>query len=89
MTYNLVIIETKCPEAYLNLTEEEFFEKLWIWTYVDDLWDFIEEENPGSEYLNEFIYRFIDENMFHGYEDDDTDCYAFVAYDNGTYLSLE
>ena len=46
MTYNLIIFENKYPSEYLNIsTERELFEKLWDWTYIDDLWYFIEEEN--------------------------------------------
>ena len=88
MTYNFVIIEGKYPEAYLNLTREEFFDTLWLWTYVDDLWDFIDLENPDKEYLEHYICNtFINENIFHKYEDDDINCYAFIVYDNSNVSS--
>ena len=85
MTYNFVITENKIQNEYLNISsEEEFFEKLWECTYVDDLWDFIESDDPDSEYLIHFIDNiFIDENIFHTYEDDDLDCYAFKVDNNG------
>ena len=91
MTYNLIIFENKYPSEYLNIsTERELFEKLWDWTYIDDLWYFIEEENPNKEYLNDFIENtFIDDNIFHKYEDDDTNCYVFEVNNLGrtrTYL---
>lgn len=76
--YNLVIIEGKQCIPSLNLTEKEFYDKLWEWTYEDDLWDYIEECNPTDEELEDFLDQFIRENMFHEYEDDDVDCFAFV-----------
>lgn len=85
MTYNFVIIVGKYhPEACLNLTKEKFFEELWRWPYVDELWDFIDLESPDKEYLEDYIYNtFIDENIFHKYEDDDANCYAFTVSDDG------
>lgn len=83
MIYNLIIIETKYPTEHLNLTKEKFFEELWKWTYEEDLWDFIESESPDTEYLEHYINVFIDENMFHQYEDDEVDCYAFIVDNNG------
>ena len=76
--YNLVIVEDKQRIPFLNLTEQAFYDKLWEWTYEDDLWDYIDENNPTEEELDDTICQFIDENMFHKWEDDDTDCFAFV-----------
>ena len=81
--YNLVIIENKQRIPFLNLTEKEFYDKLWEWTYEDDLWDYIEENNPTNEELKNVLDQFIRENVFHEYEDDDTDCFAFVNTDEG------
>lgn len=80
-SYNLIIIENKYPDAYLNLTKNSFYEKLWEWTYEDDLWDYIEEcqKEPSDEELETFII----ENMFHRYEDDDVDCFAFINTEDG------
>ena len=76
--YNLVIIEDKQRIPFLNLTEQAFYDKLWEWTYEYDLWDYIEENNPTDEELKENLYQFIEENVFHKYEDDDIDCFAFI-----------
>ena len=78
--YNLVIIENKQCDSYLNLSKESFYDKLWEWTYDDDLWDFIDEYNryPSDDELLTFII----ENIFHRYEDDDVDCFAFISVDN-------
>ena len=46
--YNLVIVENKQCIPFLNLTEQAFYDKLWEWTYVDDLWDYLDE--------NTFLY---------------------------------
>lgn len=81
--YNLVIIEGKQRIPYLNLTEKEFYDKLWEWTYETDLWDYIEEDNPTDEELENFLDTFIRENVFHEYEDDDVNCFAFVNTDEG------
>lgn len=80
--YNLVIIENKQRIPFLNLTEQEFYDKLWEWTWVDDLWDYIEENNLPEEELENAIYQFINDNMFHNYEDDDVDCFAFIVDDS-------
>lgn len=80
--YNLVIVENKQRIPFLNLTEQEFYDKLWEWTYEDDLWDYLEENNPSEEDLEDTLCQFIDENMFHKYEDDDVDCFAFVVDDS-------
>ncbi len=81
--YNLVIIEGKQCIPFLNLTEKEFYDKLWEWTYEDDLWDYLEENNPTEEELEKVLYQFIRENVFHKYEDDDVDCFAFINTDKG------
>ena len=81
--YNLVIIENKQCIPFLNLTEQTFYDKLWEWTYVDDLWDYINEVNPSKEDLEKYLFTFIIENMFHKYEDDDIDCFAFINGDLG------
>ena len=80
--YNLVIIEGKQCIPFLNLTEQEFYDKLWEWTYEDDLWDYIEENNPTKEELENVLNQFIRENMFHEYEDDDINCFAFTVEDS-------
>ena len=76
--YNLVMIENKQRIPFLNLTEQAFYDKLWEWTYEDDLWDYIDENNPDKEELENVLNQFIEENMFHRWEDDDVDCFAFV-----------
>ena len=76
--YNLVIIEGKQRIPFLNLTEKEFYDKLWEWTYEDDLWDYLEESNPTNKELEDALNQFIRDNMFHEYEDDDVDCFAFI-----------
>lgn len=81
--YNLVIIENKHYIPFLNLTEQAFYDKLWEWTYEDDLWDYIDENNPNEEELEEAIDQFIHENVFHKWEDDDNCCFAFVNTNNG------
>lgn len=81
--YNLVIIENKQCIPFLNLTEQEFYDKLWEWTYEDDLWDYIYDNNPDEEDLDDTICQFIDENIFHKWEGDDVDCFAFVNTDEG------
>lgn len=81
--YNLVMIENKQHIPFLNLTEQAFYDKLWEWTYEDDLWDYLDENNPNEEDLEDALYQFIDENVFHEYEDDDVDCFAFVNTDEG------
>ena len=80
--YNLVIIENKQCIPFLNLTEQAFYDKLWEWTYEDDLWDYLEENNPSEEDLENVLCQFINENMFHKYEDDDVTCFAFIVDDS-------
>ena len=79
--YNLIITEDKQCIPFLNLTEQAFYDKLWTWTYENDLWDYIDENNPTEEEIDDVICQFIDENMFHKWEDDDIDCFAFVHTD--------
>ena len=79
--YNLVIIEGKQRIPFLNLTEQAFYDKLWEWTYEDDLWDYLDEVSPSEEELENVLDQFIRENMFHQYEDDDVDCFAFINDD--------
>lgn len=81
--YNLVIIENKQRIPFLNLTEQAFYDKLWEWTWVDDLWDYIDDSNPTEEDLNNVLYQFIEENVFHKWEDDNVDCFAFINTDEG------
>jgi hypothetical protein len=86
ITYNFIITEDKVIHSFLNiLNEEEFLEELWEWCYEDDLWDFI-YENPevltNSEDLEDYILNtFIPEDLFHRYEDDDLNCFAFTVSD--------
>ena len=81
--YNLVMIENKQRIPFLNLTEKEFYDKLWEWTYEDDLWDYLDENNPTEEDLEDALCQFIDGNIFHKWEDDDVDCFAFINTDEG------
>ena len=86
INYNFIMNEGKVLHSFLNiLNEEEFLEKLWEWCYEDDLWDFI-YENPevltNSEDLeNQILDTFIPEDLFHRYEDDDLNCFAFTVSD--------
>lgn len=80
--YSLVIIENKQCIPFLNLTEQAFYDKLWEWTYEDDLWDYIDENNPSKEELEQGLYQFINDNVLHKYEDDDIDCFAFTNFDS-------
>jgi hypothetical protein len=80
--YNFIITEGKVIHSFLNILEEkEFLEKLWEWCYEDNLWDFL-YENPeylnNSEELEDYLLNnFIPEDLFHHYEDDDLNCFAF------------
>ena len=86
ITYNFIIIDNKSISSFLNfLNENEFLEKLWEGCYEDDLWDFL-DENPevlnDKEYLEEWILNtFIPEDLFHHYENDDLNCFAFTVSD--------
>ena len=81
--YNLVMIENTQCVPFLNLTEQAFYDKLWEWAYEDDLWDYIDENEPTEEDLEDVLAQFIDENVFHKYEEDDVTCFAFVTTDKG------
>lgn len=82
--YNLVITEYKEHIPFLNLTEQAFYNKLWEWTYEDNLWDYIDDNNFDEEEIDDdAIFQFIDENVFHKQEDDVLDCFAFVNTDKG------
>lgn len=81
--YNLIVIENKQCIPFLNLTEQEFYDKLWEWTYEDDLWDYLEENNLIEEELNTVLYQFINDNVFHNYEDDELTCFAFINTNEG------
>lgn len=87
ITYNFVILDiSKTVNSFLNiLNENEFLEELWKWCYEYDLWDYL-NENPkvltNSEDLEDYILNtFIPEDLFHRYEDDDLNCFAFTASD--------
>lgn len=86
INYNFIIIDGKVIHSFLKiLNEDEFLEKLWEWCFEDDLWDYL-DENPevltNSEDLEKFLLdRFIPEDLFHHYEDDDLNCFAFTASD--------
>jgi len=87
ITYNFVILDfNKTISPFLNFVDEnEFLEKLWEWCYEDDLWDYL-DENPevltNSEDLENYILNtFIPEDLFHRYEDDDLNCFAFTVSD--------
>jgi hypothetical protein len=86
-TYNFIIIDiNKSINSFLNfLDENEFLEKLWEWCYEDELWDFL-DENPevlnNKDDLEDWILnQFIPETLFHRYEDDDLNCFAFTVSD--------
>ena len=89
MIYNVVFFIYKEGSSYTNLTKEEFFDKLWEWTYEDDLWDFLDEAEPTKEDLIAYLDNvFIDEDMFHKFDEDDTSCYAFCIEEK-SYLNPE
>ena len=85
--YNFVITDiNKTISPFLNfLDENEFLEKLWEWCYEDDLWYFLDENSEvltNSEDLENYILdTFIPEDLFHHYEDDDLNCFAFTVSD--------
>lgn len=86
INYNFIITDGKVIHSFLNiLNEEEFLEKLWKWCYEDDLWDFIDDDPEvltNSEELEEYLLNtFIPEDLFHRYEDDDLNCFAFTVSD--------
>jgi len=84
--YNFVIIDGKVINPHLNILDEnEFLEKLWEWCYEDDLWDYLDETpevlNDSEELENFLLDRFIPEYLFHHFEDDDLNCFAFTVTD--------
>lgn len=82
INYNILIIDGKNVYPYFNLNETEFLEKLWRWTYIDELFDTIKERDFSKEDLEDYlIENFIPEDVFHNYEDDDLTCFAFTASD--------
>ena len=87
ISYNFVIIDSNgYANPYLNfLDEDEFLEELWRWCYEYDLWDYIDDNTEvltNSEDLEDYLLNtFIPEDLFHRYEDDDLNCFAFTASD--------
>lgn len=86
INYNFIINEGKVIHHFLNiLNEEEFLEKLWEWCYEDDLWDYLNDTpevlNDSEELENFLLNRFIPEYLFHHFEDDEINCFAFTASD--------
>lgn len=85
MIYNVVFIDGEIIWDYTNLTKEEFFDKLWEWTWKDDLWDFIDETYPTEEELISYLNNiFIDDMLFHQWDEDYTTCYVFCVNSQGT-----
>ena len=85
-TYNFIITKDKVINPFLNiLTEKKFLEKLWEWCYEDDLWDYLYETPEvlnDKENLEDYLLDiFIPEYLFHHYEDDDLNCFAFTVSD--------
>lgn len=87
ITYNFIITDVnKTINSFLNiLNEEEFLEELWKWCYEDDLWYYLDETPEvlnNKENLEDWILnQFIPEDLFHRYEDDDLNCFAFTVSD--------
>ena len=86
INYNFIIIDGKVIHSFLRiLNEDEFLEKLWEWCYEDALWDFLNEAPEvltNSEKLEDYLLNtFIPEDLFHRYEDDDLNCFAFTVSD--------
>ena len=85
--YNFVITDiNKTINSFLNfLDENEFLEELWEWCYEDGLWDYLDETPEvlnNKEDLEDFLLnQFIPEDLFHKYEDDDLNCFAFTVSD--------
>ena len=83
ITYNVIIIDGKIINPYLNLTQQAFFDKLWEWTFVDDLWDYIEEDPEylsNRDNLKDWLYgSFIPEWVLHQYDEDEISCFAFTT----------
>jgi hypothetical protein len=87
INYNFIIIDyNKSINPFLNfINEDEFLEKLWDWCYEDNLWDYLDENSEilnNSEDLEDYLLNtFIPEDLFHRYEYDDLNCFAFTASD--------
>ena len=87
ITYNFVITDiNKTISPFLNfLDENEFLKELWEWCYEDDLWDYLDETpevlNDKEELEDYLLNIFIPEDLFHRYEDDDLNCFAFTVSD--------
>jgi len=85
--YNFIIMDiNKSINSFLNILDEnEFLEELWEWCYVDGLWDYLDETPEvlnDSEKLEDYLLNtFIPEDLFHRYEDDDLNCFAFTVSD--------
>lgn len=80
MKYNLIIVSDKVVNEYLNLTKEKFFDKLWEWCWVDDLYDILKEDKPSTKDLLDYLSSiFWWEYLLHRYEDDEVTAYAFVV----------
>lgn len=84
INYNFIINEGKVIHPLLNiLNEDEFLEKLWEWCYEDDLWDYLDDTPEilnNKEDLEDFLFdRFIPEYLFHHFEDDEINCFAFTT----------
>ena len=76
--YNVILTECKTKTVHLNLTEEELLDILWMWTFEDDLWYYLEDNPMSEEGIRDYLWNyFIPENVFHEYEEDEIDCYAF------------
>lgn len=86
-SYNFVIVDNnKVISPFLNFIDEnKFLEELWEWCYEDDLWDFLDENpkvlNIKDELDSYLLSNFIPEDLFHHYEDDDLNCFAFTVSD--------
>ena len=86
MLYNFIITEGKVIHPFLNfLDENKFLEELWEWCFEDNLWDYLYETpevlNDSEELEDYLLNTFIPEDLFHHYEDDDLNCFAFTATD--------
>lgn len=86
ITYNFIITEDKVISSYLNiLNEDDFLNKVWEWCWPDNLLDYL-DENPQVLSIREeleswLLSTFIPEDLFHHYEDDHLNCFAFTVSD--------
>jgi len=86
INYNFIIIDGKIIHSFLGiLNEDEFLEELWEWCYEDSLWDFLDETpevlNNKDDLEDWILNTFIPEDLFHRYEDDYLNCFAFTVSD--------